>query len=158
MPSTFVPDEALPPPHPLRGDPTTRHSKAPARRSEFLSTSQIRYDLFRSRHEPELYCALPEDWPTRAFIQSDQWQVAGRIDEADPMPLGFAREAARIGMRLNGFYLFVAFSPISGLRSDSVDCSALRPVCKARTQSMDGMLSPLESRKDLSLHQSSQGS
>jgi hypothetical protein len=54
MPSTFVPDEALPPPHPLGGDPTTRHSEAPAGRSEFLSTSQIRYDLFRSRHEPEL--------------------------------------------------------------------------------------------------------
>jgi hypothetical protein len=150
MPSTFVPDGALPLPHRLRGGPTTRHSEALAHRSEFLSTSQIRYDLFRSRNEPELYCALPEDWPTPAFVQSDQWQVAGQIDKADPMPLGFDREAARIGMRLNGFYLFVAFRPISGLRSDSVDRPALRPVCKARTQSMDGMLSPLENRKNAS--------
>jgi hypothetical protein len=43
------------------------------------------------------------------------------MDEAGPTPLGFDREAARIGVRLNGFYVFVAFSPISGLRSDGAD-------------------------------------
>jgi hypothetical protein len=38
--------------------------------------------------------------------------------ETAPMPLGFDREAARIGVCLSGFYLFVAFSPIAGLRSN----------------------------------------
>jgi hypothetical protein len=40
--------------------------------------------------------------------------------EADPMPLGFDREAARIGVCLNGFYLFVAFSPIPRLKSNGI--------------------------------------
>jgi hypothetical protein len=43
------------------------------------------------------------------------------MDEAGLTPLGFDREAARIGVRLNGFYVFVAFSPIPGLRSDGAD-------------------------------------
>jgi hypothetical protein len=118
MPSTFVPDEPSAPTYPLRGDPASRHSESPTGRSEGPSTSPIRYDLFRSRDEPELYCAVPENRPAPAFLGSEPWQVAGRLAEADPMPLGFDREAARIGVRLNGFYLFVAFSPIPGLKSN----------------------------------------
>jgi hypothetical protein len=54
--------------------------------------------------------------------------------EADPMPVGFDREAARIGVCLNGFYLFVAFSPILGLRSGG-DRPPLPPIDKAWAQS-----------------------
>ena len=57
----------------------------------------------------ELCCAVPEDRPAPAFLESEQWQGAGQMDEADSMPLGFDREVAWIGVRLNGFYLFVAF-------------------------------------------------
>jgi hypothetical protein len=55
--------------------------------------------------------------------------------EADPTPLGFDREAARIGVRLNGFYLFVAFSSIPGLRSDSADRPPRRLVQDGSAQS-----------------------
>jgi hypothetical protein len=150
MHRTFVPDEALPPTCSILIDPAKRHFESPASRSEFLGSSQIRYDLFRSRHEPELYCAVPEDWPAPAFLQSDQWQVAGQMDEADPVPLGFDREAARIGIRLNGFYLFVAFGPIPALRSDGANHPPRRPARKAWAQAADGMLGTLENGKTAS--------
>jgi hypothetical protein len=155
MHRTFVPDEALTPTHAI---PADQHSDAHTSRSEFLGTSPIRYELFRSRHEPELYCAVPEDRPAPAFLQSDRWQVAGRINEADPTPLGFDREAARIGVRLNGFYLFVAFSPIPALRSDGANHLRLRPARGARAQSADALPTPLENRTNLSVHHISQGS
>lgn len=111
MPSTFVPEEGLPPPYPLQGDPTTRHSKAQARRLEFLSTSQIRYDLFRSRHEPELYCALPEDWRHRQLNGLSQvcpsW-IIGSEPSGDVRHLGpdlkglSAGEAMISGVRIRG--------------------------------------------------------
>jgi len=157
MPGTFVPDKPLIPTHPLRADPATRHSESPASRSERPSTSQIRYDLFRSRDEPELCCAVPEDRPTPAFLESEQWQGAGQMDEADPMPLGFDREVARIGVCLNGFYLFVAFSPIPGLRLDRGS-----PAIAARSQGFGPLpgspVSPLENQKNPSYHQRCQGS
>jgi hypothetical protein len=135
MPSTFVPDEPLTPTHPLRVDPASRHAEASASRSECPSISRIRYDLFRSRDEPELYCAVPEDRPAPAFLASQPWQAAGQMAEADPMPLGFDREAARIGACLNGFYLFVAFSSLPALRSDGASHPPARPTRKAWAQS-----------------------
>ncbi len=149
MPSTLVPDERLTPTHPLRGDSATRHSESPTGRSGCPSTSQMRYDLFRSRHEPELYCAVPEDRPGPAFLNSESWRVAGKLAEADPMPLGFDREAARVGVRLNGYYLFVAFSPIPGLRSGG-ELPAMA-ACSEPVPSPSGWpASPLENRKNLS--------
>jgi len=158
MHRTFVPDEATTSTRSTLFNSAKLHSDPRASGIEFLSIRQTRYDLFQNRHEPELYCAVPRDQPAPAFIQSDQWQAAGQMDEAIPAPLGFDREAARIGIHLNGFYLFVAFSPISALKSDDADHPPSRPARKARTQSMDGMLSPLENPKTLSLHLSSQGS
>jgi hypothetical protein len=147
MPSTFVPDEPLTPTHPLRVDPSTRHSESPAGRSGCPSTSQIRYDLFRSRHEPELYCAVPEDRPAPAFLNSEPWQVAGQLAEADPVPVGFDREAARIGMHLNGFYLFVAFSPILGLSSGG-EAPAMAACSGPGPRPLGWPVSPLENRQN----------
>jgi hypothetical protein len=156
MPSTFVPVEPLTLIHPLRGDPANRHSESPAGRSEGPSTSPIRYDLFRSRDEPELYCAVPEDRPAPAFLGSEPWQVAGQVTEADPMPVGFDREAARIGACLNGFYLFVAFSPIPGLKLNG--SSPAMAACSGLEPSPSGQpASPLENRKNSSYHQRCQG-
>ncbi len=101
---------------------------------------------------------MPRDQPAPAFIQSDQWQAAGQIDGTAPAPLGFDREAARIGIHLNGFYLFVAFSPIPALKSDGADHPPSLPARKIRSQAEDGMLSTLENPASLSLHQTSQGS
>jgi hypothetical protein len=121
MRRTFVPGEPLTPTRPIWLDAAHPHSEPPTSRSEFLGTSPTCYALFRSQHEPELYCAVPQDWPAPSFLQSDRWQAAGQMDEAGLTPLGFDREAARIGVRLNGFYVFVAFSPIPSLRSDGAD-------------------------------------
>ncbi|MFC5086176.1 hypothetical protein [Microvirga arabica] len=120
MQRTFVPDEALTPTHSILLDLDSRHSERSTSGAESLGTSQTRYNLFRNGHEPELYCAVPEDRPAPAFLQSDRWQVAGQMDESGATPLGFDWEAAKIGIRLNGFYLFVAFRPVRKLRSDGL--------------------------------------
>jgi len=120
MHGTFVPDEVLTHTRPIRVDSANPHSES---RSGWtaLAASRTRYNLFRRRHEPELYCAVPKGQPAPAFLRSDRWQAAGEIDEAGPMPLGLDWEAARIGVRLNGFHLFTAFNPVPGLRSDHAD-------------------------------------
>jgi hypothetical protein len=41
------------------------------------------------------------------------------MDEATPAPLGFDGKAARIAVRFNGFYLFVAFNGVPGVHVDS---------------------------------------
>jgi hypothetical protein len=158
MHRTFVPDEATTSTCSTLFNPAKLHSDPRASGIEFLGTFQTCYDLFRSRHEPELYCAVPRDQPAPAFIRSDQWQAAGQMDEATPAPLGFDREAARIGIHLNGFYLFMAFSPIPASKSDGADHLPSRPARKVRARVVDGMLSTLENPGSLSLHQTSQGS
>jgi hypothetical protein len=111
MHSTFVPDEALTLTRPTLFGP---HDLSPEPRSgmTFLGTLGTRYDLFRSRSEPELYCAVPEGRPRPVFVHSDRWLPVGRMDEAAPTPLGFDRKAAEVAVRFNGFYLFVAFNGV----------------------------------------------
>lgn len=105
MHSTFVPDEAR---MQTSGAPfrpqVLRHE---AQNSPVL---QSRYNLFRSRHDPGLHCAVPEDRPVPRFIEPETWQFVGLIEETDPLLLGFDRKAATVGVRFNGFYLFVAFA------------------------------------------------
>ncbi|WP_201752189.1 hypothetical protein [Microvirga arsenatis] len=128
MRRTFVPDEAL-----TQTRPTLANLYR-ERQSGLVSrdASRMRYDLFRNRHEPELCCAVPEHRPAPAFVRSEGWQLAGQIDATAPMPLGFDREAASIGAHLNGFYLFVAFSPLPALRSNAPDDA---PLARARSRS-----------------------
>lgn len=126
MHRAFVPDEVLTRTRPTRVDGVNPPAE-PRSRSKALAASQTRYDLFRRRHEPELCCAVPKGQPAPAFLQPDLWQDAGEMDEAGPTPLGFDREAAKIGVRLNGFYLFAAFSPLPDLRSDGADRPPWRP-------------------------------
>jgi hypothetical protein len=118
MHSTFVPDEALTLRRPILFGPD---DLSPASQSGMtsLGTPETRYDLFRSWHEPELYCAVPEGRVGPAFVHSDRWLPVGRMDEATPAPLGFDRKAARIAVGFNGFYLFVAFDGVPGVHTDS---------------------------------------
>jgi hypothetical protein len=65
------------------------------------------YTLFRRADKPDLYCAVPEDRAVPTFLRGDHWAFVGRISEAEALP-GFQEEQARSGVRLNGFYLFMA--------------------------------------------------
>jgi hypothetical protein len=66
------------------------------------------YNLFRSRLEPDLVCAVPEDRPVPTFIKAPNWTYAGRTDAVAQG--AFDPEMARTAVRSNGFYLFVALS------------------------------------------------
>jgi hypothetical protein len=120
MHSTFVPDDALMATPSVRFGPD---GTPPEPRSELtsLGSPETYYDLFRSRHEPELYCAVPKGRPRPAFVYSDRWLSVGHTNEAAPALLGFNREAARAGVRLNGFYLFVAFGGAQKADADGGD-------------------------------------
>ena len=84
------------------------------------------YNLFRRDSGSELFCAVPvcavpEDWPVPKFLNAKGWTFAGKVDEPAAVPLGFNQNAARTGVRLNGYYLFAAFSAVR-------DTTALRRV------------------------------
>lgn len=64
------------------------------------------YNLFRSRRRPDLLCAVSEDYPVPAFLGGHGWDFAGTVDTLLAAPPGFEVDAARVGMRLNGYYLF----------------------------------------------------
>lgn len=42
---------------------------------------RVTYNLFRSRGDTPLYCAVAEDAPVPSFIVSDRWGFAGRVEE-----------------------------------------------------------------------------
>ena len=69
--------------------------------------SLLSYNLFRREDKPDLYCAVPEDRAVPVFLRGDHWACVGRITEAAALP-GFRGDLARSGVRLNGFYLFMA--------------------------------------------------
>ncbi|GGK18459.1 hypothetical protein [Salinarimonas ramus] len=73
-----------------------------------MNSDEPAYNLFRRREEPQLYCAVPEDYPVPAFIEAEAWDFGGRLDNAMASPLGFDPEAARHGVTLTGYYLFLA--------------------------------------------------
>ena len=67
------------------------------------------YNLFRSRSESGLYCAVPEDRAVPGFLTGDLWEFSGKADRQGSAPLGFNGAAATAGVRFNGFYLFETF-------------------------------------------------
>ena len=69
--------------------------------------SLLSYNLFRREDKPDLYCAVPVDRAVPVFLRGDHWACVGRITEAAALP-GFRGGLARSGVRLNGFYLFMA--------------------------------------------------
>jgi hypothetical protein len=67
------------------------------------------YNLFRRKEDTEVYCAVPEDCVVPAFVTGELWEFGGKLDGGDA-PIGFNQNAARAGVRFNGFYLFHAFT------------------------------------------------
>ncbi|WP_349371373.1 hypothetical protein [Salinarimonas sp.] len=83
------------------------------KRNTSQSRDQLAYNLFRRRNEPDLYCAVPEHYPVPAFIIGDAWDFGGRLDNPAGAPRGFDPDAARHGVRLTGYYLFLADAGIA---------------------------------------------
>ena len=84
------------------------------------------YTLFRREDKPDLYCAVPEDQSVPTFLRSAHWAIVGRITEATALP-GFQEEQARSGVRLNGFYLFMAHRS----RLSTAACNSTPELCAA---------------------------
>ncbi|TGE00289.1 hypothetical protein [Methylobacterium nonmethylotrophicum] len=79
------------------------------------------YNLFRRRAEPELVCAVPNDFPVPAFITGEAWSYAGSISAPSEAPPGFSAAVAEHGAETCGFHLFhqlpaVASVPDQGWR------------------------------------------
>ena len=79
---------------------------APSRRTPERSAPA--YNLFRRKREPDLYCAVPEDYAVPDFVTETEWEFSGTIDGVTGTMPGFRRVAARAGVRLNGYHLFQA--------------------------------------------------
>ena len=64
------------------------------------------YNLFRNRQRPELFYAVPEDYPVPRFVVEDEWVFERSLRPLDLPPPGFHAHAAAAGVRFNGFYVF----------------------------------------------------
>ena len=73
-----------------------------------LELQDCAYNLFRSRQQPDLLCAVPEDRPLPGFLRWEQWTYERPLRAPDARPAGFHPRAASAGVRFNGFYLFQA--------------------------------------------------
>jgi hypothetical protein len=86
------------------------------------------YNLFRSRLEPDLVCAVPEDRPVPTFIKAPNWTYSGRTDAVAQG--AFDPETARTAVRFNGFYLLSALNRRGRrLRGVPGPTSVRRPEC-----------------------------
>jgi len=68
-------------------------------RNRASATSELRYNLFRHKAQPELRCAVPEDQPVPGFVTGELWDFWGTLDGISR--LGFSR-----GTRPRAFYMF----------------------------------------------------
>ncbi len=84
------------------------------------------YTLFRREDKPDLYCAVPEDQPVPTFLRRAHWAIVGRITKATALP-GFQDQHARTGVRLSGFYLFMAHRT----RRSAAACNSTPELCAA---------------------------
>jgi hypothetical protein len=67
------------------------------------------YNLFRSKSETGVYCAVPEDRAVPGFLTGEGWEFSGKAGPQSSAPVGFNGAAAVTGVRFNGFYLFQGF-------------------------------------------------
>ena len=79
----------------------------PGRPSSSQRERSPTFTLFRREDKPDLYCAVPDDRAIPTFLRGENWAFVGRISETTALP-GFQEDQARSGVRLNGFYLFMA--------------------------------------------------
>jgi hypothetical protein len=66
------------------------------------------YNLFRSKSEEGLCCAVPESHAVPPFVTGQRWIFGGKVEERSKATPGFDGKAAATSVRFNGFYLFQA--------------------------------------------------
>ena len=83
------------------------------------------YNLFQREEKPDLYCAVPEDRAVPTFLHPENWAFVGEITEGTALP-GFWEDCARSSVRLDGFYLFIAYGTgfAAGTRSSAPELCA----------------------------------
>jgi hypothetical protein len=96
------------------------HLTQPADR---LDQYDCAYNLFRNRRRPEILCATPEDRPVPGFLEGKVWRFERKLRCGTEAPGGFDEQAARVGVRYNGFHLFQAIGP------DAAGSDDLSPEC-----------------------------
>ena len=84
--------------------------------SDHPSVDEFTYTLFRHRCLPERDCAVPEVRSVLDFIGSEWWAFEQPL-RPQKRPCGFDRQAAQVGVRFNGFYLYHAVAAAPALRT-----------------------------------------
>ena len=69
------------------------------------------YNLFHHKLMPDLFCAVPQDWPVPGFIEGSTWAFAGTLSERTPAPAGLDWETAAASVRRSGFCMFESSLP-----------------------------------------------
>ena len=69
------------------------------------------YNLFHHKLMPDLFCAVPQDWPVPGFIEGSAWAFAGTVGERTPAPAGLDWETAMASARRSGFCMFESSPP-----------------------------------------------
>ena len=69
------------------------------------------YNLFRHKLMPDLFCAVPQDWPVPGFIEGSTWAFAGTVSERTVAPAGLDWETAAASVRRSGFCMFQSSLP-----------------------------------------------
>jgi hypothetical protein len=54
---------------------------------------------------------VPEDRPVPSFLKGPAWSFERKLHRGTEAPGGFDEQAARVGVRYNGFHLFQAIGP-----------------------------------------------
>ena len=63
-------------------------------------------NIFRHKLTPDLFCAVPDDYPVPGFLHADAWSFAAAASEAACAFGELNWAAARAAARLTGFYVF----------------------------------------------------
>lgn len=81
-------------------------------RSAAFAPSSAQYspvlNIFRHKLTPDLFCAVPDDYPVPGFLHAGAWSFAAAASEAACAFGELNWAAARAGARLTGFYFFQA--------------------------------------------------
>ena len=74
------------------------------------------WNVFRRLNEHGLCGAVPADAPVPMFLLTGDWTFGYQFTRGDAPVPGFSPQSAEIGIRLNGFYLFLGFGSRLALR------------------------------------------